>query len=213
VSNYAEWRPLPELSPEERETLRSRRRFPTQLRFVSAALLIVGLLLVTRESSDIGMIGLVMSICALVLMLAPLDKSRPSLLLKLLAERFRGRPHHAVKVTIYKDWKKIGEDQGVVTFDKAMLIYEGVQTNFALGRGDVFLPEETLEKPDARFCNLPAGLAWGFKLADDPSIRLSFQSFALGTSDYISGALAKWLQSDEMAGGIRVLPPNVPLPK
>jgi hypothetical protein len=134
----------------------------------------------------------------------------PSGELRRLADHFSG-VYHSVHVIVFKDDKPIGRDEGIVTFELGMLLYRGVRTDFALGRGDVFLPEEASTTRDARFGDPESGLAWGFRLADDPSVRLFFTPNHIDQSTSIQRPLHAWLTSDLAVGGNRLLPPNVPM--
>jgi hypothetical protein len=132
-----------------------------------------------------------------------------------LRDFLKSRPPggHPCEITIFRNERPIGFDEGILRFEDGMLVYESPHTMFRLRPQDVRVPWDKfadgpiIRAPDTRFGNTVSDSAWGFYVSDEPECRLFFLSKdAPGTSSF-DGPLYAWLRQAVPVDGEAILPP------
>ncbi len=119
------------------------------------------------------------------------------------------------RLTLYRDERPYGEDEGIVWFEGGALRFDGLITAFRLVPDDAsLLPDAFSERletglsgPDLRYGSLLARAAWGFDLVAEPGVRLLFRPVAEPGYGSIHDTLYRWLFTPPHATGETILPP------
>lgn len=128
------------------------------------------------------------------------------------------RVAYPVRMTVLRDDVPFGQDDGVVSFVRGALSFEGVRTSFRIAPADVSVPKggfadgPLMKEENWRYGNRSDGSAWGFDVVGQAGVRVYF--FPLKARGYgsIYEPLYRWLMEAPVASGETLLPPLDPLP-
>lgn len=130
------------------------------------------------------------------------------------------RDCYLVKMTVHKDDRSIGQDEGLVFLVEDELIYEGLLTSFRIATGDVdaqidkYANGPLMREKDERwkFGNRDGKAAWGFLLRDRPDIWVYFFPLEVARRSSIYQPLFAWFYRTPAKGTASIFPPTEPLP-